>query len=335
MPTTLIATTAGIGIGIMAQTMERNIDTIDSVIVCNYPSEFSNKISFNNVIGQFDLQDPRKILPLIDSLQKYSSRKFLTIETSWGLSSHINPDKLYYIPMWEQGSVPLECKNSNNVISITHKTKKVIRSIGKDSTYLPYPIEISKKLPNFRNKVTNILHNAGSLGGNLRKGTCEAIKIFQKSGMAREGKKLIIHSWKNPTDEISSLLSMDKEGIVWNNKFFEDYRDIYDEGDIDLLLFPSKLEGHAMVVLEAMSKGIPVLCTDIDPINEYEHDDLFKMPIERQLGNYSYVDCEKAAKKLIQICDMDLTKKSKSCYEYVTTNMSWSVLKDRYNELLK
>jgi glycosyltransferase involved in cell wall biosynthesis len=332
MPTTLIATSAGIGIGIMAQTMERNIDAIDSVVICDYPESIcKTKLHFMKCISRFDLGNEKSIFPLLVNLQKDKNRKFLTIETSWNLSKFIDPDKNFYIPMWEQDSARLECQNSKNIISITKKTKNVVNSMGFNSAFLPYPIETMNMEFKQRKKVKKILHNAGSLGGNLRKGTPEAISMFQKSGLANNDIELHIHSWKEPPEEIQRMLSKDSMGIFWNNNFHDDYMKIYE--DMDLLLFPSRLEGHAMVVLEAMAHGLPAIVSNVSPIDEYENDLDYKVPIASKCGNYSFVDCEAGASILQKICMSDISFKSIESHLFVKNNMSWDVFKKEYEEL--
>lgn len=335
MPTTLIATNAGIGLGIMAQTIERNVKSIDSVIICEYPERLaSTKISYSNSKKQlkFNLGNKDTILKDLEKMSNESNRKFLFIETSWGLSEHLRPDNCYYIPMWEQGSTESECSRSSNIISITKKTVEVVKNLGYNSMYLPYPIEMNQD-PFFpKVRAQNLLHNAGSLGGNLRKGTIEAIKIFQKSGLSKLNRNLVIHSWKDPTYEILQQIREKPDNIFWRQQFFDDYRQIYE--NFDLLLFSSKLEGHAMVALEAMSCGLPVICTDASPMNEYEDDEKYKIPVERVEGNFAFVDCDLGAERLRKICEDDnLFEKSSASRNFVLQNMSWNSLRKSYDAI--
>jgi len=85
------------------------------------------------------------------------------------------------------------------------------------------------------------------------------------------------------------------EGIVSKDPRIE-YRlggsptpaDNYAEGDI--LLAPMAYEGYGRTVLEGMASGMPVLTTDADPMNLFQHDpDLLIEPCERFFWTGGYV----------------------------------------------
>jgi len=254
--------------------------------------------------------------------------------------------------MWEQGSVPIEILNTDTCVSVTQKTLSEVQKVqfahsddGRHPPlhilhkYLPWPVDTVDVVPKRVERVRTILHNAGSLGGNLRKGTQQAIQIFQRSGLARRGVRLVIHTWVPVPPEIECVLSTAPEGIEWTNKFLPRTEDIYDAYDPDLLLMPSKIEGHALVALEAMARGIPALVTDYAPINEYEQNDLFKLPISHYVASplrapYAIVDINEGANQLRRLCALDLTEKSIEVADFVEKQMSWQTLGQQWRDLL-
>lgn len=338
MPTTLITINHGIGLGIMGQSFSKHIKSINKILARDLGSYFGRNIQINfqfehtEYINTFkDMEDVKKI-----EYSVWKNDKYLCIENSFGFLDLSHEGSGIFIPMWEQPPTLSEATKSKHVISITKKTKSFLSDNGIGSIYLPYPIEVQEKyIP--KERVKTILHNAGSLGGNLRKGTPEAIRIFQKSRLAKDGIVLLIHSWKSPTEEIQKLLMEDSEGIVWSDKFYENYNDIYDSAD--MLLFPSRLEGHALVVMESMAKGIPVLCTDFPPMNEYALEQSHKLPVSHELpsptnGVYSIVDINTSAYLLRQFCSKNIKDVSIRSYEYMK-QYSWESLGEQWNDLLK
>ena len=56
--------------------------------------------------------------------------------------------------------------------------------------------------------------------------------------------------------------------------FHNEYENIYDFFDqIDIFIFLSESEGFGLVLLEAMAYGLPIVASDIAPINEFVDDE--------------------------------------------------------------
>lgn len=338
MSTTLITINHGIGLGIMGQSFSKYIRSINKILARDLGSYFERDIQVNfkfdhtEHINTFkDMEDVKNLNPSV-----WKNDKYLCIENSYGFLDLPHDGYNVFVPMWEQLPTLTEASKSQHVISVTKKTKSFLTNNGINSTYLPYPIEVQEKYTP-KEKVKIILHNAGSLGGNLRKGTPEAIRIFQKSKLSKEGIILLIHAWKSPTTEIKEILKEDSSGIVWSDKFYDNYNDIYDSAD--MLLFPSRLEGHALVVMESMAKGIPVLCTDFPPMNEYVIESSHKLPVSHELpsptnGVYSIVDIDVSAELLRKFCSESIKDVSIRSYEYMK-QYSWQILGEKWNDLLK
>jgi glycosyltransferase involved in cell wall biosynthesis len=341
--TTLITTIHGIGLGVMGSVLAKHIPSIKTILA----RDLGDFYGTNN---KLDLTNPHvenvitfsNIDQVISQRKKWESNKYVYIENSYQFASlahrmNLSGERIY-IPMWEQGSTIAETKDATQTISVTYKTQEFLSSNGFNTAYIPWPVEVPTSYVK-RSKFRKLLHNAGSLGGNLRKGTYEAIAIYQTSNLAQKGVSLTVHSWKEAPSEIATLIARKSEGITWSNRFYPNYLDIYNE--FDALLFPSKLEGHAMVVMEAMAQGLPVLYTDAAPMNEYSIDPILALPVKKYLkhsdlnGPYNLVDIDSAAKKLVALSEMDLQSLSEQSYELMNTKFSWSVLLPKWKSILE
>lgn len=336
MPTTLIGCSAPIGIGNMALELSKNLDEIDEVILIDYEWYDQNKyLEFpsRKVINRSNYKRSGKNLGNFLKLKSAEvERKFLFIETTWGLAKYLNPKSCYLIPMWEQDSITAESKLCDNIISITKYGLKLMSSLNLQPRYIPFPIEMQKQRP--RKEIKTILHNAGSFGGDFRKGTPEAIEIFQKSGLSENGVSLIVTSLLDPDSSLIDIYSKDPRNITFSVGVRNSWKDIY--GGADLLLYPSRIEGHALPVLEAHSFGIPALCTNVAPINEYESDSNYLLDSKPSgLGKRVTVNIDEAAKKLANLITSDFEKKSHEVFESSKLIYSWDALKPFWSAILK
>jgi glycosyltransferase involved in cell wall biosynthesis len=119
-----------------------------------------------------------------------------------------------------------------------------------------------------RQKDVIFFHSAGLGGPNDRKGTGKLIEAFcQVNGPAR----LIIHSqialqdfpkdWKEQIDRNSAITVI--EGTIKPPGYFA-------RGD--LYVYPTRLEGIGLSLVEALSCGLPVITTNNAPMNEFVRD---------------------------------------------------------------
>lgn len=317
----------------MASELCSHVQNIDSVIFITYP-EYPTKLHFNDekVIGQAELSSRQTLIPILKKLSKEKDRKFLFIETSWGLSRFTPSQNNYLIPMWEQENWKVEMNYCDNFISVTKFGLSVFRSAQVASRFLPFPIQENSSRRT-RTGIKNILHNAGSFGGDFRKGTPEAVRIFQKSGLGHQGVQLTISSIRPPDIELIEIVNENSEGIVFDSKLKDSWMENYQ--NMDLLLFPSRVEGHALAVLEAHSFGIPALVTDCAPINEYELDPRFHIRVAQRKGLRSFVDLDDGAHKLRSLMDIDYSAKSLEVLNIFNSNYSWKSTLKFYEAVFK
>ena len=330
MPTTLICTSAPTGLGNMGLSLALNINGIDKVILIDYSEyKFHETLAFPNskVIFRTDLPHIMDVQSILENQVKDPARKFLFLETSWGLSEFLPKNRNYIFPMWEQPSAKLEASYCSNILSVTNHGHRFLSSLGIYNRKIEFPVNISQTFRKVT-KVKNILHNAGSYGGNFRKGTPEAIEIYQKSGVESLGINLTISALKPPTDELISLVGKAPRGIDFKIGVKETWTELYE--DIDLLLYPSRLEGHALPVLEAHSLGIPALCTNFSPINEYESESKYLLPIAERKEFSVMVDTSLSAKILLNLCTEPQSQKSISLRQNVEKYYSWRAMRETY-----
>lgn len=329
MSTTLITNIEPNGVGVMSRELARHVPEITKVIAVRCDTNVNNDLVF-----PCETHVPYKTVRTED-LRRADNDKFLYVESACG--ADLGDRESIFIPMWEQGATAIEAQRSHSkIIAITKHTKAFLKErFGLESILLPWPVDVPKS---FRliSSVRTILHNAGGLGANFRKGTPQAIRIFQKSGVAKDGVKLVIRAHSAPPIEIVDTISAAPDGIKWVSGFSESLDELYE--NVDLLLHPSKLDGSPLIPYEAMARGIPALVTDIPPLNECEND--FLISIARYepsplLAPYVIVDVDAGAEKLRTICSMDLSLKSGQVRETVIRERSRETVGSIWRELCK
>jgi len=139
------------------------------------------------------------------------------------------------------------------------------------SFYIPWGTDVDlftpKKIPSDSNGQLVFFHSAGMGGIGLRKGTDLLVRAFDRvSGCA----KLTIHS-QVPVDHYGDVSDIIKknESIDFIHKTVP-APGLYYLGDV--YVYPSRLEGLGLTVIEALSSGLPVITTDCAPMNEFVED---------------------------------------------------------------
>ena len=137
--------------------------------------------------------------------------------------------------------------------------------------YIPWGTDINLFKPTKNDKVRKsdvvFFHSAGMGGINFRKGTDIVVKAFSKF---ESGVKLIIHS-QVPVDKFGNI----GEIIEKNPRIEFIHRTVtapglYHLGDV--YVYPSRLEGLGLTIMEALACGLPVITTDAPPMNEFIDD---------------------------------------------------------------
>ena len=130
--------------------------------------------------------------------------------------------------------------------------------------YFPWGTDIDLYTPSMEKDDVEKVVFFHSMGMSERKGTKELLNVFVNNKMSKLGAKLIIHTQKS----ISHLISNDdasKNGIEIICKSAP-APGLYYLGDV--YVYPAKLDGLGLTMYEALSCGLPVIATDVAPMNE-------------------------------------------------------------------
>jgi glycosyltransferase involved in cell wall biosynthesis len=208
--------------------------------------------------------------------------------------------------------------------------------------FIPYPVDT--ELFAYRQRTgpaKTFVHNAGSGGLNGRKGTMEAIYAFLRAAANCPDIRLLVRSQRSleeivPDVDVSECSRITVEGSL-------EYReDLYKEGDV--LIYTSRYDGHAMVTLEGMSSGMPVITTNAPPMNEFwrpgENPLLVKVEKEEKINLVnphcmSHLPSIADLANKIQWCaENDMSAYSARNREIAEKEHSWNTLRERWKKAL-
>jgi 1,2-diacylglycerol 3-alpha-glucosyltransferase len=175
-----------------------------------------------------------------------------------------------------------------------------------NATYVPWGTNTKIFIRQDRIRTNDIIffHSAGMAGYNLRKGTDLLVKAFSR---VRGPVKLIIHSQvplQNYGEDISSLIQNDNR-ISFISETVP-IPGLYHLGDV--YVYPTRLEGIGLSIIEALSCGLPVITTETAPCDEFVTNDFngWLVPIERtsyRKDKYYWPETECDIQKLIEIME--------------------------------
>ena len=157
------------------------------------------------------------------------------------------------------------------VLCSTKRTFNLVKAFC-NAYYVGWGIntELFKPLTSNGGKST-FFHNAGWLGINYRKMTPAVILAFDTISRYNPDATLFIHAQVELEKLPPQIVQM-----VRNNSRITYHVEtvpapgLYHKGSI--LLFPSKLEGLGLPLLEGMACGLPAIATDAPPMNEFVQD---------------------------------------------------------------
>ena len=191
------------------------------------------------------------------------------------------------------------------------------------------PCPVSREIIPFRKRyeAKTFLHIAGhkdALYG--RNGTVEFMQAITK---VKSDVKFIIYSQSN--FDVPNDIRIDyKQGD------FNDYSSLYHEGDI--LVYPRRYGGQSLQLNEALSSGMPVLMTNMEPQNEFLPKEWLIEPSERKKikirQSFDICICspEVIATKIDEWAGKDIELFS-NIADSIANKLSWNTLIRNYKEM--
>ncbi|WP_033159848.1 glycosyltransferase family 4 protein [Mycoplasmoides alvi] len=140
-------------------------------------------------------------------------------------------------------------------------------------------------------------------------------------------KPINIHAYGTGLDE--NLLKNKKNIIFHGFINSEEIQDIYKETKI--LLLPSKFEGFPLVIVEALSHGIPCIISDTYLNASYLIDNSRGSLIPNFNANVWLNEIE----KILNLSEIEYNQLSKKCYEFAKTNLNFQEFKNKWLSLIK
>jgi glycosyltransferase involved in cell wall biosynthesis len=269
----------------------------------------------------------------------------VSIETSYGDQTFKWAKELgmktILIVMWESFNPHMQAyKDVDVYIAPSFKAFQEIPFDNK--RFLPYPVDTD--LFKYRQRsglARTFIHNAGSGGLNGRKGTLEAISGFLAARNVCPSIRLIVRSQK-PLSEIVPEMNLDDVPGIEVYGPSDRREELYEDGDV--MIYTSKYDGHALVTLEAMAAGLPVITTNAPPMNEFwpphQRNLLVKVEKEQKLnlvnphcmGNL--VSIPDLTEKIIWCANNDMSVISALNRGIVEKEHSWNLLRERWRKVL-
>lgn len=158
----------------------------------------------------------------------------------------------------------------DGVLCSTRRTFNMVKYAGQ-AYFIGWGIDTELFQPAPAKKKFTFFHNAGWLGINYRKMTPAAILAFDAVAKIFPEITLFVHAQceleKLPPQVVRIVL--DNSRITYHVETVS-APGLYHRGKI--LLFPTKLEGLGLPLLEGLACGLPAIATDAPPMNEFVQD---------------------------------------------------------------
>jgi len=262
----LIATINNSGLGQMAKQFHRNVDVYMHFVIPHH--EKGTDLEF--VRGDYIVADQWDASLDANFRRFLASKPDIAVIFEYPYNWHFLPQlkaagiKIVWFPMIDSVGTPWIRKSGyigliDLFVSPSQYCHNTLTQEGLPSVYLPWPIdtEYFAFTPRGVDRPLTFLHNIGHGGDGMRKGWDFVFQAWRR--IDQSGCRLIVHS-QIPVDP----------GLLRNVDFrlgnFPQAVDLYKEGDV--YLSPSRREGLGLPFREAMSCGIPVIGSNIPPLNE-------------------------------------------------------------------
>lgn len=193
--------------------------------------------------------------------------------------------------------------------------------------YLPVPVN-RKRVQYLRRKKAMIFEHHAGHGGLLgRNGTYE---LLAAAPMLKSGAKIVIYSQRR--------IDFDHPKVEIRVGNFKEYWDIWGSGDV--FVFPHKFDGLSLPIQEALSNGMPVISTAIEPFSAWLPQDWLipgsehtEMRVFQRQVEVAVVDPQRIAAMIDEWYGRDIRKDSEIANK-LAEQIEWPKLKDRYVSII-
>jgi glycosyltransferase involved in cell wall biosynthesis len=164
------------------------------------------------------------------------------------------PDMLIAPSRWNYGVVDLFCQNR----AIKHE-------------YLHCPVDREKLPLRATSSFKTFLHTAGRSAAHDRNGTDTVIQSAQylktdaQIIIHFQGEQGLGHQATKTIEQYRRDFELAGGNLIISQKEYDNYQDVYSQGDV--LVLPRRYGGNCLPLNEALSSGMPVIMTDIEPNN--------------------------------------------------------------------
>lgn len=218
----------------------------------------------------------------------------------------------------------------------------------KNVFYVPWGTNTSLFKPNpdrlNLSKSLTFFHSSGM--NPYRKGCDFVLKAFYK--IKDKNVKLIIHTQVNLQRFFPDLKNIIDE-LLTNKKLEIIHKTVSAPGLYclgDIYVYPSRLEGIGLTIAEASSSGLPVITTDVPPMNEFINDGINGKLVsikstKKRRDNYYWketeVDVDDLKSKMLFFLDHQerLHHFKKDAREYSLVNFCWSKNSESLNKIIR
>ncbi len=189
--------------------------------------------------------------------------------------------------------------------------------------YLPVPVN-RKRVTFQQRRIANVFEHHAGHGGLLgRNGTYE---LLAAAPMLKTGAKILIYSQRK--------LDFEHPNVEIRVGNFENYWDIWGHGDV--FVFPHKFDGLSLPIQEALSSGMPVLSSPIEPFmgwlpNEWMIDggERTQMRVFQRTVDIAVMDPAQIAAAIDAWYGKDIREASSQANRLAEA-LDWVRLKERY-----
>ena len=228
------------------------------------------------------------------------------------------------------------------VICSSKRTWEMVREFCS-AYYVGWAINTDLFKPVYGNEKATFFHNAGWLGINYRKMTPAAILAFDVVSKKHKDISLFIHAQVGVEKLpflVRDILKKNNK-ITWYNKTVS-APGLYHKGKY--LLFPTKLEGLGLPLFEALSCGLPVICTNTAPMNEVVRDGVTGFEVQWASSRQRYdgvafhetiINVNSLVDAMERAIQANYEAMSKSAREYAVENFSQDNFEKRLNVILE